>query len=340
VNGLYESDLRAVLEFVGEAEAAVGLEPCPPPALESLRALVPSAAASWHEWSVDDGRLRFFLSSADPGRTASIWSAYPEFRHEDPLPGGCPGVGPCPPRLVGRAAALSDLVGTRAFHRTGLYAVICRPLGVEHVMKLFLPVRRGMARGVVLDRCERDYDERDRSVVDLLQPHFLHFEEVARTRRLAAVLAAGAEQHGELVVVNAAGWIEFATTRARRILRSYAALTADGRIAPHVDRRLREPTCRSLTIEDGLRVLDLRRLDGYEGGLILAEHPASAALTSRELQVMALVGDGRSNAEIASALWLAPGTVRKHLENVYAKLGVRSRTAALARLRELDIAAR
>jgi DNA-binding CsgD family transcriptional regulator len=40
---------------------------------------------------------------------------------------------------------------------------------------------------------------------------------------------------------------------------------------------------------------------------------------------------GKTNADIAGLLWLAPSTVRKHLENVYAKLGVSTRTAAVAR---------
>jgi DNA-binding CsgD family transcriptional regulator len=60
---------------------------------------------------------------------------------------------------------------------------------------------------------------------------------------------------------------------------------------------------------------------------------ALAELTPREREVIRCVGEGLSNAEIARALVVEPSTVRKHLEHVYAKLGVRSRTAALAKLR-------
>jgi len=56
-------------------------------------------------------------------------------------------------------------------------------------------------------------------------------------------------------------------------------------------------------------------------------------LTRREREILEWVERGKTNAEIAEILWLSPSTVRKHLENSYGKLGVRTRTAAVARLR-------
>ena len=56
-------------------------------------------------------------------------------------------------------------------------------------------------------------------------------------------------------------------------------------------------------------------------------------LTPREREILDLVSDGRQNAEIARVLWISPGTVRKHLENAYGKLGVHTRTAAVAAVR-------
>ena len=58
----------------------------------------------------------------------------------------------------------------------------------------------------------------------------------------------------------------------------------------------------------------------------------SIDLTPRQRELMQLVAAGRSNAEIAALLYVSPHTVRKHLENVFARLGVNSRTAAVARV--------
>jgi len=66
-----------------------------------------------------------------------------------------------------------------------------------------------------------------------------------------------------------------------------------------------------------------------------AEEEAQAprvALTIREREVLRLVGQGKTNAEIAADLWVSPATVKKHLENVYLKLGVAKRAAAATRL--------
>ena len=59
--------------------------------------------------------------------------------------------------------------------------------------------------------------------------------------------------------------------------------------------------------------------------------PAAGLLTPREREVLAWVARGKTNREIAAVLYLAPGTVRKHLDNVYAKLDVGSRAGAVAR---------
>jgi pimeloyl-ACP methyl ester carboxylesterase/DNA-binding CsgD family transcriptional regulator len=59
-------------------------------------------------------------------------------------------------------------------------------------------------------------------------------------------------------------------------------------------------------------------------------------LSSREREVLRWVARGKPNAEIATALYVSEATVRKHLQNAYRKLGVSSRTAAVALLTGSD----
>jgi LuxR family transcriptional regulator, maltose regulon positive regulatory protein len=60
-------------------------------------------------------------------------------------------------------------------------------------------------------------------------------------------------------------------------------------------------------------------------------------LTARELEILRLIGDGHSNQAIADRLVVAVSTIKKHVNNIYGKLDVRSRTQALVRARELSL---
>ena len=53
------------------------------------------------------------------------------------------------------------------------------------------------------------------------------------------------------------------------------------------------------------------------------------ALTGREREVLALIGQGKTNAEIAAELFVGTGTVKTHVNHVFAKLQLRDRAAAV-----------
>jgi ATP/maltotriose-dependent transcriptional regulator MalT len=76
---------------------------------------------------------------------------------------------------------------------------------------------------------------------------------------------------------------------------------------------------------------DLERLESE------ARHDASRGLTARELEVLRLVAEGRTNRAIAEDLVLSERTVDRHVSNIFAKLGVSSRAAATAHAYELRL---
>ncbi|HYF58893.1 MAG TPA: LuxR C-terminal-related transcriptional regulator [Burkholderiaceae bacterium] len=66
-------------------------------------------------------------------------------------------------------------------------------------------------------------------------------------------------------------------------------------------------------------------------GRSAAPRPGPGGLTRREREVVGWVGAGKTNRDIAAILGTSPRTVEKHLEHVYVKLGVETRTAAVLR---------
>ncbi|MGV9315621.1 response regulator [Streptomyces sp. NPDC003691] len=61
-----------------------------------------------------------------------------------------------------------------------------------------------------------------------------------------------------------------------------------------------------------------------------ADHGADSPLTPREAEIVRLVAGGLTNAEIGATLFISAGTVKTHVANVQAKLGVRNRVAMAA----------
>jgi DNA-binding NarL/FixJ family response regulator len=111
----------------------------------------------------------------------------------------------------------------------------------------------------------------------------------------------------------------YACARSRMLLaQAYSALGDPGTAARELD-----VAERTLTQLDA--VVDLRRLERLRPG---AERPGG--LTPREAEILRQVTYGGTNRQIATALVISERTVARHLANIYIKLGVSTRTAAVA----------
>jgi DNA-binding CsgD family transcriptional regulator len=97
---------------------------------------------------------------------------------------------------------------------------------------------------------------------------------------------------------------------------------------------LAEQSRASLPDETGALTRPAADEDGVpDGAAVSLEEP----LSERELEVLALLASGRTNAEIARDLFVAVGTVKSHVNNIYRKLGAANRAEAAARARELNL---
>lgn len=147
-------------------------------------------------------------------------------------------------------------------------------------------------------------------------------------RRLSDVIAFSRLVHTRVYAewfrpVGVVAELGFGIARSRRQTRNFVLSRTSGdftdrdvavaqRIAPQLARIYEMTQLRRVAVTDDPSDLD--------------------RLTTRESEILDLVAAGLTNAGIAERLWISPGTVKKHLDNVYSKLGVANRTAAAARI--------
>ena len=141
--------------------------------------------------------------------------------------------------------------------------------------------------------------------------------------------------HAEGAVALADGDASKALTRLRDAQRIWHELDVPYEVAR--TRTLISRSCVALGDEEAgaLELAAARELFERLGAApdlarISAKAGQSHGLSGRELEVLRLVASGRSNREIASTLLISEHTVARHLQNIYAKLGLSSRTAATA----------
>lgn len=171
-------------------------------------------------------------------------------------------------------------------------------------------------------------------------------EQIAKHQSNEVLGAMSAQAHGALMVAQddaAAALIPL-----RRAMAVWQSLSASHEVARV--RMLVASACRALGDDDAAsremeaahRVFDelgaapdLARLTKAPGGRATAGE--AHGLTEREVEVLRLVAAGKSNREIGAALFISEHTVARHVQNIFAKLGVTSRTAAGAFAFEHDL---
>lgn len=347
-------DLRLVEEFLRGLYRLRGVEPLVEYVLTELPRLVGSTQTSWNHvvpclaqaqvtaWP-EQARHEVYQAAL-----ARHLDEHPLIRHffetADPS-----------------AFKISDFVSQRGLHNTALYDELYRPLRYEDQFAINLQPPGPQLTIVVAARDQRTFTERDRAVLNLLRPHIAQAWRQARAQgRLARLIESRRDWPAtSRIGLDRKDRIASFPARAQRWLEAYFddLPHAPGRLPQSLEHwlaqtrsvvsgRILERTVPPLVVERFGRQLIVRMegLDNFGRTTLLLEERTSPeaagglialGLTEREVQVLMEVEKGKHNKEIAAALSMEPGTVRKHLEHIYDKLGVDNRTAAVAALRRL-----
>jgi DNA-binding NarL/FixJ family response regulator len=158
-------------------------------------------------------------------------------------------------------------------------------------------------------------------------------------RSLERTTQQGASEQAFLVV-SPDGRIQFATARATHWLKELSSSAADRlpqALAGWLDEALSSSRPSRFILERAGRQLCFQVIYREPKSICLlleqrakakASRSSRALLTQRQIEVLAWVARGKTNAEIAKILSLKTGTIGKYLERIFPKLGVENRTAA------------
>lgn len=354
---LSQSDQNAVLEALHDLYAHLEFDGLHALMLRLVSRLVPNDWASYNEFTRGD--FRPVLNIRIPDST--------EIKKRAPSLLACITDHPIMQVPLGSFSAytMSDFLPWRDFQRSTIFNEYYRHVGVRYQLFFSFDGGQGALRGIALNRRQRDFSARDRAVLHLVSPHFAQAHATAKRLHRIQLVSSALEQPevsaAEMTLTLRADLrIEGLSDSARIWLERHLGLTLyDGMPAP-------EPLQCWLRREESLRsqcdsLPEPRapfRLSGPTGAvyvrfvardaddrtiiLLRSAVPESAAaasglsgLTGRENEVLNWIARGKSNPEIAIILGVSVRTVYKHVENLFAKLGVESRAQAMVRALEV-----
>jgi DNA-binding CsgD family transcriptional regulator len=256
----------------------------------------------------------------------------------------------------GRPHAISDFISRTEFRRRPLYGELYRATGSEDQLSIGIGKPPRFV-GVCVNRDRWEFDARDRLMLDMLRSHLGAAYRAASERTLSQqIIAAGnlgvvrLDMDGRSITVDDLARASLAEVytdwppRSRMLPGDLAAWVRVQRQNFEADP---SAPLEPLMVEHRHVRVQIRFVPGTlatGASLILRRnaHALTAAgirqlgLSPREGEVLQLLVTGASSTEIAAALVVSPNTVSRHLHNLYQKLGVSSRTGAIARARAAE----
>jgi DNA-binding NarL/FixJ family response regulator len=329
VRVLPERDVAALLAVVGELAGLDAPVAFPPEFVARLGQLVGCDAAAY---SVLDRRneVTVFASWWEDGDTGTAANdagdnRYWRLRHSHPL---------CAWRenrwSWTDAHTVSEFASTREFRRTAIWDELYRHEGVNYWLDIGLPPEHGNTRVFLFTRRQRDFGERERLILDLLEPHLERRAEEVRLATEAAAALADIEQDvapdaRDVVLVAANGAIEFASAHSRELLERHFG-HGNGRLPAELAAAITAEHTIVRQIEESRLTVRATRTGGLFVLLLSEESARVDRLTPRQREILTQVGAGLTDIQIADRLEISPATVRKHLEQIYERLDVHTRT--------------
>jgi DNA-binding CsgD family transcriptional regulator len=323
-------------------------------ALDHLTSLVPSDLTTLSVCDLERGTRTVFgrqgeaLSQADRDAFDHHFRQHPLVRFHGAHPRG-------------PTQRISDCLAAGAFRDSPIYADYYTRIGIRHVMALPLRIDAHNVISIVFNRSSSDFKNCERALLEGVRPALAAlFRNIAARKAarvtLGCITDLAASGNWQMLCVTTAGRILDASAPGLRLIKAFfpgEATASPSRLPAALIEwlsRSRVWGLQRVVAAAGEHFVVARAgnrltahfvagIDHTVGYLLLKGERCAASpdelaplpLTQREREVLALVAAGKTNAEIALLLSISPRTVQKHLEHIFDKLGVETRTAAAMR---------
>jgi DNA-binding CsgD family transcriptional regulator len=330
-------------------------------ALAIVNQLVPSEIPSVSSTNLQTSKVSLTFQPDFPGLTPEMENVIREHFGEHPILQNMP-------QTLNGTYKISDFLSPAEFYRLeGLYQQYLCLFDIKEQITFFLPDTNAADLSYysppkadlvnfALNRSKRNFTERDRLILNFLRPHLAqayaniqHYKTLQQDLHqlqeffnCLGLVVLDADICVQSIAPQAALWLKtyFTTSTSPRHLPDHLRawikhqitnLTAPSELPkPSLPLRIqladRELTIRLIIEQIGSRYLLLLEEQFLDQSLALE----ILGLTQRETELLNWVMQGKDNQTIAKSMNITTGTVRKHLENLYRKLGVTSRAEAIA----------
>jgi DNA-binding CsgD family transcriptional regulator len=349
MNHLRQSELRLLLAFVDDCYKPRAFEDFAQHLVDVLPKLISADHVTYNEMDPHKGKSHNYVNTAELA-TPTAGHLWEQHMHDHPVLKYIVETGDC------RAVRISDFFTQRQLRARGLYSDFYRDLGIEDALCFNLSYQPPLVVGIGLHR-RRRFSDRERMLADAVQPHIVqawrNAKLVSRTQCQLQLANEVMDSRGSGVIVCTAEFqVQYISPLARRYVTEYLGVSQglDHALPDELLRWVTHQIAQSFTddvpaarlplrLQKGNKRLFVRLLSKPEANLLLLEEEITSpdvsalerlGLTPRETEVLSWVAQGKTNSDIGSILGVNPRTVKKHLEHIFQKLGVETRTAAAA----------
>ncbi len=345
---LSNRDLEILQSALSDLYADVSQATLPERTLRFAKKIIPAHIVAFNFWDANGNFKEQKWDDAPIQPNAEQWAAFTRYVHENPV------YIEVVVKKRTDPVILTDFITTEEFIKTNVYREFYSFVEDKYQMAITLWISSDLIMTCIFCHNLKNYSERDRLMLSTAAPHLIN---AVRNASDFDYLASALEvRNSGVMSVEGGGKIHFVSEFVRQIWNKYFEReTVEAAVLPaclsdwiksnNLFEKTNDAAVQPFRIKNTHGELSVRPISNSqtlektflfeEKRIISPKSLESLPLTRREAEVLFWLAQGKSDRDISLLCEISPHTVHKHAQNIYVKLGVETRTAAVMKALEI-----